>query len=396
VRRISALLRGVVLAAAVRPAAAEPFHLPSFLSLGGEASFSYAHDDEGYFNFTDYQNDILRLAHLDLSAELRAGRHLALLLEASSDNLDTLRFYALYVRFRPFAERSFDVQLGRIPTVFGSFARRAYGYDNPLVGWPLAYQYLTTLRADAVPANADALLAVRGRGWSVPYVGSDYANGPGLPLVSASQWDTGVEVRVGTEPVELAAAVTQGTLCDPQAKDDNGGKQVSARLALKPAVGLVLGVSGARGPYLSSEVVNGLPPLEARNYYQQALGFDAEYSRGHLLLRGEAIVSWWDVPFVEPPPVPSPLRAVGLYLEGRYRIAPGWNVAARVDHLGFNQISGTTRSDTWDANVTRIEAGGSWSPWRHASLKAVYQYNWRDTKRLGREGFVAGQLTLWF
>ena len=45
-----------------------------------------------------------------------------------------------------------------------SFARRAYATDNPLIAYPLAYQYLTSLRADALPVNADELLSMRGRG----------------------------------------------------------------------------------------------------------------------------------------------------------------------------------------------------------------------------------------
>jgi hypothetical protein len=46
---------------------------------------------------------------------------------------------------------------------------RNYGTGNPLIGYPLAYQYLTSLREDSVPANGDQLLAARGRGWSIAY-----------------------------------------------------------------------------------------------------------------------------------------------------------------------------------------------------------------------------------
>ena len=59
----------------------------------------------------------------------------------------------------------FDIQVGRVPPTFGAFRRRTYAADNPLIGYPLAYQYLTSLRADALPANADELLRMRGRGW---------------------------------------------------------------------------------------------------------------------------------------------------------------------------------------------------------------------------------------
>jgi len=37
--------------------------------------------------------------------------------------------------------------------VIGAFARQAYGRDNLVIGTPLAYQYLTSLRPDALPAR---------------------------------------------------------------------------------------------------------------------------------------------------------------------------------------------------------------------------------------------------
>ena len=51
------------------------------------------------------------------------------------------------------------------PDLRGVSRRHAYAADNPLIGYPLAYQYLTSLRPDALPASADELLRMRGRGW---------------------------------------------------------------------------------------------------------------------------------------------------------------------------------------------------------------------------------------
>jgi hypothetical protein len=302
----------------------------------------------------------------------------------------------LYLRLRPLAGKSFDLQVGKVPTVFGAFARRSYADDNPLIGWPLAYQYLTTVRADAVPGSADDLLAVRGRGWSVPDPSGSYPEGQGLPLVSGSKWDTGVELRLGSSPVEAALALTQGTLSDPHTQDNNDGKQISGRLAVTPLTGLVIGGSGSSGEYLSRILVDELDPGYHGSYRQRALGFDFEYSRGHFLARSEVVVSFWDVPVLGPPPIDSPLRATAVFLEARWRAGPAFSLAARVDHLGFSEIQGTRRRDTWDANVTRVEVGGSWRPWRHALLKAVYQHDRRDTLRFGKEDLVAGQLVLWF
>jgi hypothetical protein len=120
-------------------------------------------------NDTGYESNPLRRVSLTLSASLTLARPVALLVEARTDNLQAPRLYALYLRWKPWANRYFDAQVGLIPPVFGAYSRRPYGSGNPLIGYPLAYQYLTTTRTDAVPASADDLLRVRGFGWLVRY-----------------------------------------------------------------------------------------------------------------------------------------------------------------------------------------------------------------------------------
>src|SRR6476659_6522840 len=122
-------------------------------------------DDDAFFNYTDYEHNALRMLRLSLSGMWRPTARLAVLTEVRSEDLEQPVAYALYVRVRPSSRIPLDVQAGRIPPVFGAFARRSYGTDNPLIGYPLAYQYLTSLRPDAVPASADDLLIMRGRGW---------------------------------------------------------------------------------------------------------------------------------------------------------------------------------------------------------------------------------------
>jgi hypothetical protein len=366
------------------------------LVVGGEASGSAAVGDEGWFNETDYSRSVVHLARFSLSAELRAWQRVAVLSEFRSENLETPQVYALFLRLRPWPLRSLDLQAGRIPPVFGAYPRRRYAADNPLIGEPLAYQYLTILRTDSLPRTADDLVSRRGEGWLVRYpVGSPYP-APGAPLASATRWDTGVEVHVGSEPVEGGLALTQGTLCNPLTHDDNSGRQLSGRLAVHPALGLVLGVSGAQGEYLAREATTGLPPGIQGPFRQRVLGFDAEWSRGYWILRAEAVWSDWDMPAIASPYVRSPLRAAGAFLEGRYKLAPGLYVAARVDHLGMSEIQGSEVLATWDAPVSRVEAGVGVSPRRNLWLKAVYQHNWRDGGAVRSQGVGAAQISWWF
>jgi hypothetical protein len=378
--------------------AGEPFSLfGGRLSLAGEASGAYGTEDRGYFNNTDYGTNNLHLFRLDLSAELRLGAHFGAAADVRTDNLDTPRAYALYLRLRPWAERPLDVQAGQIPTVFGAFPRRRYLLDNPLIGTPLAYQYLTSMRHDFVPRNADELAARRGLGWLVPYPEADDSLAPGMPLVNAEHWDTGAQIRWGADPVQLAVSVTQGSLCDPRFHDNNSGKQVSGRVGWKPTTGLVLGVSAAVGPYLDRSVTDALPPSQAGRYDQKALGVDAEWSHGYWIVRGELVWNAWEVPVLEEPVIDSPLEALGLMLEARYKILPGLYVAARFDRLAFSSIETSRGSLSWDAPVTRVEAGVGYSIHRYVLAKAVYQYNHRDGGLTRHEAsLVAGQILVWF
>ena len=371
------------------------------LVLSAEVGASISAEDRpGYFNYTDYEHSSLRLFQAAFTAAWQPAARLAFLTEVRSENLDTPRFYAAFVRFRPWVGRAFDVQAGRIPPSFGAFGRRAYGLDNPVIGYPLAYQYLTSLRADALPATADDLLAQRGRGWRVAYPIGREGFDVGLPLVSSFRWDTGVQVRAGGRPVEATAAVTLGTLSNPGWEDNNGGAQVSGRLALRPAPQWVLGVSAARGPYAARVATSALPPhATARRPTQTAWGADAEFSRDHWLVRAELVYSSWSVPAVDEPRITEPLEALGAWVEARYRVTPRVYLAGRVDHLGFSSIRGTLFEGAptpWEEPVTRLEAGGGYYVRRNIVVRAVYQYNHRDDSRTRERHFVAAQGLYWF
>ena len=210
-------------------------------------------------------------------------------------------------------------------------------------------------------------------------------------MANALRWDTGLQVHVGSGPLEASAALTQGTLSSPRVHDDNGGKQLSARVAWKPVVGLILGASGARGEYLSRDVIGALPPERRGHDAQQAWGVDLEYSRDRWILRSEAIWSRWQTPMLE-----RSLGALGFTAEGRCKVLPGLYAAARLDHLGFTHIDGPAGRVSWDAPVWRTEAGLGYVPVRHVLAKVAYQHNWRDGGRVRERALLTSQLVVWF
>ena len=369
--------------------------------VGGEAMAAIApRDQEAWFNYTDYEHDAMRVVRLALSATVRAGRRVSFLGEVQADNFNEVRPYAMFMRLRPWPDRNIDIQAGLIPPVFGQFARRGYTADNPLIGLPLAYQYLTSIRGDAIPSTADDLLRMRGRGWRVTYpIGSQLAQ-VGLPLVNALRWDTGVQVSAGWRALEVAGAVTSGTLANPRVGDDNGGKQVSGRIAFRPSAGLSFGFSAARGASLSRLVTRTLPAALADDTYtQRAVGADAEISQGHWILRTEGVFSSWNLPAVASPRIDSRLGARALSVEGRYTLRPGLYVAGRADWLDFSDIQGSPSLGgpmPWDAPVRRLEVGAGYYLRRNVVLKGVYQHNRRSGGFRESLRVPSVQLLYWF
>lgn len=363
--------------------------------LGGDVAVSAAPEDRGFFNYSDYEQTTVRQFRVGLSGLVRVTERVSVLGEIRSENFNHVAPFALYARIRPFTGRRFDVQIGRIPPVFGSFSRRTYGHDNPLIGVPIAYQYLTSLRADAVARDADELLRMRARGWLASYSIGNADPRHGVPLVNGFTWDTGIQASSGWKNVTLSGAVTNGTASNPRVADDNRGKQVAARVAVTPITGLVVGGSFARGEFLSRRVRRVLTYSMGRSYPQEALGVDVEYSRDRWVVRADAMMSKWAMP-LDSGATPTWLRAAAVSVEGRYTFLPGWYGAARAEHLGFNRIRGGTRIDEWDAPLTRVELGAGYYLRRNLIARLSIQANTRDGGRVTSSRFAAGQLLYWF
>ncbi len=387
---LAARLFAVLLGVAAAAGGQETERDESLFRYGGEVAANFAPMDPGYFNHTDYDHDSLRLFRLNLALEIRASEKFSLLAEIRSDNLDAPRPYALYARFRPWRERAVAIQAGRVPPVFGAFLRRRYEYDNPLIGYPIPYQYPTVLRSDSAPATLDQLLWYRGYGARVRYPMGDTTVASGLAQVNPLRWDTGVSVNLGADPFAFAFALTQGTISDPRVDDDNGGKGLAARLGWRPALGWEVGVSASRGDYVSDEVkalLEGDPSSD-----QTALGVDAELARGPWILRAEAIRSSWDAPTLST----GALTTLGFMAEGRYKVIPGLYVAARVSGSRFESLSAPEGPVTWDSPVTRFEGGVGYTFHRNVLAKLALQYNTRDATRVTSRWIPAVQVLFWF
>jgi hypothetical protein len=361
--------------------------------LSGDAAASIAPEDLGFFNFSDYEHSTLREFRAGISAMVRATDRIAFLADIRSENLAAPEPYALYARIRPFPRRHFDVQIGRIPPTFGSFPRQSYGRDNPLIGYPLAYQYLTSIRADALPANIDELLRMRGRGWLANYSIGNLEPARGVPIATSLTWDTGVQVSTGWKAIDITGAITNGSPSRPLVSDDNDGKQIATRIVAHLSPAITIGSSYARGAFVARRAIAAAGA--SGNYPQQVVGIDGAYQAGHLSIRAEVIGSSWQLP-LPGSAAGLDLRAAALSVESKYSFLPGAYGAIRAERLTFNRVVGSSGASAWDAPLTRIEIGGGYYLQRNLIGRVSLQLNDRSGGRVTSSQLAAAQLLFWF
>jgi hypothetical protein len=374
------------------------------ITFGGDVTATVGAEDPGRFTYTDYDRSTLRLIRLGFTAAVRPVDRVTFVAELRAEGDTSGGSWsaipaALYVRVRPWQRAPLDIQAGRIPPVFGVAGRRVYATDNVLIGYPLAWQYLTVLSAETLPENADDLIYARSARWRAAYSAGPNGYVSGVPLATAFRYDTGVEARLGTDasPVSAAVAVTAGTISNPGVRDSNGGPQFSMRVAAHPTVGLIVGGSYADGRFIADSSRDALPPSQqGGRYAQRTWGADAEYSKGYWLVRGELVAASWTLPITGTPSIQNPLRATSLSVEGRYRVAPGLTAGARIDHLDFNQQRGSYLTLPWDAPVWRVEGGLAWRASRHIVVRGSVQHDSRSRGSVTDATLPSAQVTLWF
>jgi hypothetical protein len=104
------------------------------------------------------------------------------------------------------------------------------------------------------------------------------------------------------------------------------------------------------------------------------------------------------LPFIGEPD-PGSLGTSSAFAEVRYRLLTRWQIAGRVDHLGFSDIVGTVNGGlptSWDAPVDRVEGVVGYRVLRNLEVRAGYQYNWRDGGRVHERGYPTVLASIWF
>ena len=345
------------------------------IATGGNA------DDIAFFNYTDYEHNALRMIRFGVSGVYRPATWLALVGEAAiggPGTADAVR--RLRATCSPWRNHAFDIQAGRIPPAFGRFGRRLYETGNPVIGYPLAYQYLTSLRTDAIPATADDVLRMRARGWRSSFPVGSQEPGPGVPLISGFQWDTGVEASWQDRASSSWPARSPTARCRIRAsRTTTAGNSSPAASRVTPAVGLDSRRSAARGAWLSRTVAPDSEPGAANR---------SAPTPSTRAITGSSAASWSGAAgaFRTRCGPPTPTRSTRWAPGSRAAIASrrGIFFARRVDRLGFSTLHGARsgqRSAVGRARQARRRRDRLLPAAQSSCVRTSVQGNWRDGGR---------------
>ena len=283
------------------------------------------------------------------------------------------RLFGAYVLHKPLEGRELYVEAGKVPVHDGIWAAHTYSNRNPLVSVPLAYTWRSTLPSHQLPVDLDQLLASRGTGQLTPEYreggelrGADY---PTMPLLYDNCWNYGLYLLGTQGSLQYVLGATTGSPSAPVAAlDTNEDTALHAKLGYGVTPGFKLYLSWARGAYLSRDVAPFLPAGRSINDYRQTLwGLSLDWQWRRLAAIGEFIHNRYE----------TPLRADGLannafYLQGLYKLFPGWNLALRYDTLRYATLA-EADGESWDEDVQRLEGGVNYHVNRDLVIKAVLQ-----------------------
>ena len=372
-------------------ALATDFHFRGILDL---VQTDKGEGTEVNYLWGDSQFDSYRLR---MFASAAVSDHLDIFTEALwNEDVGVVPFGA-YATFHPSPGKDMHVEAGLIPWPIGDWAPRSTSDKNPLIGFPLMYQYHTSLRQDVIPPNADDLLAEAGEGEE----GVDYGAGYdmyGMPIIYDQWWDFGAVFLGSARPFEYSIGFVNGSPGFPNPGEDHTpGKSLLGRVGLAPMPGLRFGVSGSYGPYLNEErVESSLQPGIDAGDFNQVLGMaDLEYSTGHLDIHAEGYRNTWETPTL------GDLKVHGGYAELKYTLPAGFYVAGRYDIMRFSDVTDSTGALlSWDSDVDRLEVGGGYRVTKGVIAKVVFQRNTLQPPDPAAEAedldVVAGQLSVAF
>jgi len=316
-----------------------------------------------------------------LFAQARADRSFD---PSDEDGEVRLEEYAL--RYTPWEDNRFNLQIGQFATVVGNWRLRHDSWENPFITAPLPYENQTSIW-DVVAAPSGSVL----NSWT----GTDKSLR--LPIIWGPSYTSGLSAFGHVGPFDYAAEIKNaavssrpGSWSATSTGFDNPA--YSARLGWRPDEAWNLGVSSSVGTYLKPGAADTVMPGSGLDDYREILlAQDASFAWHHWQLWAECFETRFQVPGV------GNADTFAYYVEAKYKFTPQLFGALRWNQQLFQDIpDGMGGTTAWGSDIGRIDAALTYRFTPHIQAKIQYSYIDQAYPQATKQNFVAGQLTVRF
>lgn len=436
-KQISVLILCVIISAATSAVRADNDfldHLDDYLAVSAlhgnvRARVSGLLDVEGYYSpqpasgLIQTEHDFLLNPRLTLFLDTQAGSHVYAFVQARVDrgfdpadqNIQA-RLDEYVIRFSPWDDGRFSVQLGKFAMVIGNWTQRHYSWENPFVTAPLPYENTTAISDKKAPGSPQEFLGhYQSGGEEEEYAkgadeeeyesdeeyakpvkaSSSYSDSYDRnPIIWGPSYTSGLSVSGQIGKLSYAGEIKNASVSSrPESWDATeigfDHPSFNTRFGFRPNEMWNLGVSASTGSYLRPEAEAGLPAGRDIGDYREILfGQDVSFAWHHWQVWAECFETRFQVPNV------GNADTLAYYLEAKYKFMPQLFGALRWNQQLFATVrDGEGGREAWGEDLWRIDCALGYRLTNHLQLKLQYSLghqsaDWNHT--------VAGQATVRF
>ena len=303
-----------------------------------------------------------------------------------SDRGAQIRLDEYALRFTPWDDGRFNLQMGKFATVVGNWVPRHLSWENPFINAPLVYDNVTPISDKVAPASP------------LDFV-HRFDNGKYEfnPVIWGPSYASGISISGRLGRFDYAAEIKNASLSsrpESWSVTETGfdNPTFNGRVGFRPNQIWNFGLSASDGPYFRSEAEQTLPPGRSIGDYREfVLGQDASFAWHHLQLWAEFYEARFEVPRV------GDADTFAYYFEAKYKFTPQLFGALRWNQQLFSNIpDGAGGQVRWSQDLWRIDVAAAYRFTSHIQLKLQYSFQQETTGPHDDNHLVATQLTVRF
>jgi hypothetical protein len=293
--------------------------------------------------------------------------------------------YAL--RFTPWEDGRFNLQVGTFATVVGNWVPRHLSWENPFINAPLVYENVTPIQDKSAPVSPlDFIYGL--------YYYDKYAFNP---VIWGPSYASGISGSGRLGRFDYAAEMKNASLSSrPESwhvtEIGFENPTFSGRAGFRPNQAWNFGLSASEGPYFRPEAESTLPRgRDIGDYREFVLGQDVSFAWRHLQLWAEFYEARFEVPRV------GDADTFAYYVEAKYKFTPQLFGAIRWNQQLFGTVSdGNGNSVRWSQDLVRIDIAATYRFTTHTQLKLQYSFQKETTGPGDDNHMLAAQFTTRF